>query len=131
MNAPLASSLFTAACVPPPRFREAGDLTLDRGHHDGRVEDRWLHLHPCEFLLLWLLAEHPGEPVAEDRLAADLRRLGFACRAGGIARHVAGARKRLAAVGLDGLLAGESGRGFYLDLRSPAAPLPGQGLRSH
>lgn len=74
MNAPPASDQFFAAWELVPRFREAGDLTLDRALQDARVEDRWLRLPPREFLLLWHLAGETEEPIDDAWLAADLWR---------------------------------------------------------
>ncbi len=60
MNAIPDQDRFPRSDVTIPRFREAGDVTLDLAHRDARVEDRWLALHPREFALLWRLAERPG-----------------------------------------------------------------------
>lgn len=131
MNAPLASCFFDAADRAGERFREAGDLTLDRLHEDARVEDRWLCLHPREFLLLWHLAGHPREGVDESRLAADLWRSGRGGKADDIATLLARLRSRLAEVGLGELIVSDSEGGHRLDLR-PLHPLaPGEGLRGH
>ncbi|UYV16899.1 hypothetical protein [Porphyrobacter sp. ULC335] len=89
MNAPLPTGHFPDPDGSVPRFREAGDLTLDLTHQDGRVDDCWLGLHPREFALLWRLAEQPGEriTVAPDsdggaallaRMQAKLARVGLA-----------------------------------------------------
>lgn len=77
MTAPLPSGHFTGTYLTGLRFREADDLTLDQFHHDGRVEDVWLGLHPQEFAMLWRLAERPGERVADTLLAAELWRIRF------------------------------------------------------
>jgi DNA-binding response OmpR family regulator len=95
---------FPASHIATPRFREAGDLTLDLTHHDGRVEDRWLGLHPREFAILWRLAERPGEAVSDAMLMGDLWRVRFGCDASDIAGHVARLAAKLAAFGLAGLL---------------------------
>jgi DNA-binding response OmpR family regulator len=50
---------------------QAGELTLDRTHRNGRVEDRWLGLRPREFALLWRLAARPGEMGNADDLLAQ------------------------------------------------------------
>jgi hypothetical protein len=46
-------------------FREAGDLTLDLLHRDGRVDDKWLGLEPPEFECLWALANDRSEIAAQ------------------------------------------------------------------
>lgn len=127
MNAPLASCCFHAGDVPAPRFREVGDLTLDRLHQDARVEDRWLRLQPREFALLWQLAERPGERVEETRLAADLRRL----RTGGGSRDIAADAERLRAslraVGLAQMLISDGTGGYCLAIRATLVAQPDAG----
>jgi two-component system, OmpR family, response regulator len=93
-----------------PRFREAGDLTLDFAHQDGRVDDCWLGLHPREFALLWRLAEQPGERIT---VAADSD--------GGLA-HLARMQARLARVGLAQLIAMADEGLYFLDV-PPASSL--------
>jgi DNA-binding response OmpR family regulator len=60
VNAILSASRFQGSDEMIPRLREAGDVTLDLFHRDGRVEDCWLGLHPREFALVWRLAEYRG-----------------------------------------------------------------------
>ncbi len=130
MNAPLANACLSGGDVAGPRFREAGDLTLDQAHHDARVEDVWLGLHPRQFTLLWRLAERPGEPVADTQLGADLWRIRFGCEAGSIAAHIDALRTSLETVGLARLIATDAAGGYFLDV--PDAPmLPAPALRAH
>lgn len=105
MNALPGLGHFPASDIATPRFREAGDLTLDLTHRDGRVEDRWLGLHPREFAILWRLAERPGEAVSDAMLIGDLWRMRFGCDVGDIAGHVARLAAKLAAFSLAGLVA--------------------------
>lgn len=113
------------------RFLEAGDLTLDLAHCDGRVEDRWLGLLPREFAIIWRLAEHPGEAVAEAALMAELWRAGFDCQTAEIGALAANGAAKLAASGLVGLLAPHPGGGFVLDPRPRSARLSAPSLRGH
>lgn len=131
MNA--MSGFGDAAALGPMagRFREAGDLTLDLAHSDGRVEDRWLGLLPREFAIIWRLAEHPGEAVAEVALMAELWRAGFDCHAADIAGLIANSAARLAAAGLAGLLAPHPGGGFVLDPHPRSARVAVPCLRGH
>lgn len=122
MNAPLPSGMFAGTFVTAPRFREAGDMTLDQLHHDGRVDDVWLGLHPREFAILWHLAERPGEPIADAQLAADLWRIRFGCETGSIAAHIERLRARLEAVGLARLI-GSDGAGSYFLAVPPVSAL--------
>lgn len=121
MNAPLASGHFAGTFVTGPRFREAGDLTLDQFHHDARAEDIWLGLNPREFAMLWMLAERPGERVAQTQLAANLWRIRFGYETGNIAAHIDRLCTKLKVVGLARLIASDGEGGYFLD--ASAAPL--------
>lgn len=116
MNAGLSSHHFTAPALTAPRFRVAGDLTLDQFHHDGRVADEWLGLHPRDFAILWRLAECPGVAVNSSSLAADLLLSRFGTEPDNIAVQVEHLRKRLEAAGLTRLIAGDAAGGYVLDL---------------
>ncbi|MFO6446123.1 hypothetical protein ACLBKU_03170 [Erythrobacter sp. NE805] len=106
------------------RFREAGDLTLDLFHHDGRVEDRWLGLQPREFAILWRLAERPGALVADTALTADLLRVRFGCELGDIADQVRRLADKLAGFGLAGLIAARPEGGYQLAVRAVPGVIP-------
>ncbi|GAB5349196.1 crotonase/enoyl-CoA hydratase family protein [Alteriqipengyuania sp. 357] len=96
------------------RSIEAGPLRLDLFHRDAAVEGRWLALHPREFALLWRLAETPGRTVSQRTLLFDVWRLTFEPGTNRIAVHVARLRRKLAPMGLDGLIATD-GPGYRLD----------------
>lgn len=125
MNAPLPSRHFPEACEQAGdesgvrRFREAGDLTLDRKHRDGRVDDRWLGLSPCEFGLLWRLAEQPGERVTAGQLLAEVCLFAFGPACGAVPEEIGGARAKLGAAGLAHLIGGDAAGGYVLEV--PAA----------
>lgn len=127
MNALPGLGHFPASDIATPRFREAGDLTLDLTHHDGRVEDRWLGLSHREFAILWRLAERPGEIVADTELMADLRRVRFGCAAGDLADHVARLVAKLSAFGLAGLVVAGPAGGYGLDAGGALAVPPPRG----
>jgi DNA-binding response OmpR family regulator len=78
-----------------PRFREAGDVTLDLLHRDGRVEDRWLDLDPRAFDLLWRLAEEPGRRLSSQQLLADAAPHLCELEADSLAHDIARVRARL------------------------------------
>jgi len=98
-----------------PRFREAGDVTLDLFHRDGRIEDRWLGFHPREFALIWRLAEHPGERMTRRQLLAEVWRIHFEPETNSVAVHVARVRAKLEHFGLARLIATHPEGGYYLD----------------
>lgn len=131
MNALPGLGHFPTSVLATPRFREAGDLTLDLAHHDARVEDRWLGLNPREFAILWRLADRPGEEVCEAALSADLWRVRFGLEVGDIALHVAHLCAKLAAVGLADLVAAAAGGGYAITTRAAGGLLPGPCLRGH
>lgn len=115
MNAVAASNLFPDNDEMIPRFRDAGDVTLDLFHRDGRVDDRWLGFHPREFELLWRLAEEPGQRVTKRQLLADVWRINFEPETNSVAVHVARVRSKLDPFGLAPILATHPEGGYYLD----------------
>jgi DNA-binding response OmpR family regulator len=125
MNAILSSDQFPASDVMIPRFREAGDVTLDLFHRDGRVVDLWLGLHPREFALLWRLAQQPGERMTKRQLLAEVWRIHFEPETNSVAVHVARVRAKLEPFGLARLIQTHPGGGYFLD-----AP-PAAGLACH
>lgn len=84
-----------------PRFLEAGEITLDLFHRDGRVQDKWLHLHPREFALLWRMAESPGEALTRKQLLEDVWRINFDPETNSLAVHISRLRAKLEPFGLD------------------------------
>ncbi len=120
MTTTTAWNVFPDSDTMIPRFREAGDVTLDLLHRDGRVEDQWLGLHPREFELLWRLAEEPGERMSKQRLLADVWRITFAPETNSVAVHVARVRAKLERFGLAHILATHPDGGYYLN--APAGP---------
>lgn len=115
MNAILSAGRFTDSDEMIPRFREAGDVMLDLFHRDGRVDDRWLGLHPREFALIWRLAEHPGECMTQRQLLAEVWRINFEPAANSVAVHVARVRAKLEPFGLARLIATHLDGGYFLD----------------
>lgn len=120
MNPNIACSVFPDSDTLIPRFREAGDLMLDLFHRDGRVEARWLGLHPREFEVLWRLAEQPGIPLTRKQLLADVWRITFEPETNSVAVHVARIRAKLQPFGLASMLVTHAAGGYYLD--APSEP---------
>lgn len=115
MNAVLPSDQFADIDLNGPRFREAGDVTLDLFHRDGRVEDCWLGLQPREFALLWRLAERPGEPVPPPQLLAEAWRLHAEPACHSLAAHLARICAKLEGVGLARLVRTNDAGDYFLD----------------
>lgn len=124
MNAITRADQFPESEVMIPRFREAGDVTLDLFHRDGRVEDRWLGLHPREFALLWRLAQQPGERLTRQQLLAEVWRIHFDPETNSVAVHVARVRAKLESFGLARLIGTHPEGGYFLDLPAGLGPVP-------
>jgi DNA-binding response OmpR family regulator len=122
VNSICANPLFPASDIMIPRFREAGDVTLDLFHRDGRVDDRWLGLHPREFALLWRLAQQPGTRMTRRELLAEVWRIHFEPETNSVAVHVARVRAKLEPFGMARLIATHPDGGYFLD------PPPASGL---
>lgn len=115
MNAILPAERCSGSDVMIPRFRDAGDVTLDLFHRDGRVEDRWLGFHPREFALVWRLAQHPGERMTRRQLLAEVWRIDFDPETNSVAVHVARVRAKLEPFGFARLIATHAEGGYFLD----------------
>ena len=103
-----------------PRFREAGDLTLDLFHRDGRVDDKWLGFHPREFKLLWRLAEQPRQRITRKQLLLDVWRLQIEPETNSVAVHVARVRAKLEPFGMADIVVTHPDGGYMLD--APPGP---------
>lgn len=103
-----------------PRFREMGDVTLDLLHRDGRVDDKWLGLHPREFELLWRLAQTPGERLTRRQLLSEVWRIEYEPHTNSVAVHVARVRSKLGNFGLAGLVVTHPQGGYFID--APPGP---------
>lgn len=115
MNAILPVGQPSGSDVMIPRLREAGDVTLDLFHRDGRIADRWLAFYPREFALHWRLSEHPGGRMTRQQLLAKVWRLDFDRETNGVAVHVARVRAKLNPFGYARLIAAHAQGGSYLD----------------
>ena len=97
-----------------PREMQAGPVTLDLFHRDGRVEDRWLGLHPREFALLWHLAETTGQAVTRADLLMAVWRLRHDPGTNSLEVHVSRLRTKLNAAGVAGLIETAAEGGYKL-----------------
>ena len=89
-------------------------MTLDLFHRDGRVEDRWLGLHPREFALLWHLAETKGQVVSRADLLMAVWRLKHDPGTNSLEVHVSRLRTKLNAAGVKGLIETDPAGGYRL-----------------
>lgn len=125
MNAPLASDHFPGNNIADPRFREAGEMVLDKFHRDGRVYDQWLGLRPREFALLWRLAARPGERLCDQQLRTDAFRITLEPDPEGITADIARVRGKLAAAGVGHLICTDGDGRYFLEVP------PDHGLSRH
>lgn len=115
MSSKVASRFFPDNGTMIPRFREAGEVTLDLFHRDGRVDDRWLNFHPREFELLWRVAEQRGGRVTKRELLADVWRIDYDPETNSVAVHVARIRSKLGTFGMADLLATHPDGGYFIN----------------
>jgi len=115
------SGLFPDSDTLIPRFREAGDVTLDMFHRDGRVEDCWLCLDLREFELFWRLAAQPGTRFTHHQLLVDVWSIAFEAQTNSVAVRIARLRAKLERFGLDRMITSHPEGGYVLH----APPGPG------
>lgn len=116
MNSRTDSRLFPDIGTRRPRFREAGDITLDLFHRDGRVDDKWLAFEPREFDLLWRLAQEPGRGVPKRELIGEVWRLESGADSNLLVQLVSGLRDKLEPFDLGRLISTHPDGGFCLDV---------------
>ena len=112
-----------------PRFIEAGDITLDLFHRDGRVDGHWVRFHPREFELIWRLAQCPGQRFSRKRLLAEVWRTNLESGTNSLAVHVARIRSKLEPFGLAHIVATHSDGGYFLN--APPGPSAFRFARHH
>lgn len=115
MNSSVVTRTRRASAQKIQRFIEAGDLTLDLLHRDGRVEDRWLDLHPREFDLLWRLAQTPRQRLSNRELLEQVWPIPHEPTASDLATNVASVRAKLGEFGLGHMLLTHPEGGYYFD----------------
>lgn len=120
MNAPLPSGHFSDPSGEGPRFRAAGDLTLDLFHRDGRVDDLWLGLLPDEFAILWKLAAQPGERLTVLELLGELWSTVTELPGDLLAVPFSALRRKLAAAGVAYLICTDGEGRFFIEVPAPS-----------
>ncbi|MEM1052210.1 MAG: winged helix-turn-helix domain-containing protein [Pseudomonadota bacterium] len=116
MSSKTASRFFPDNGTLIPRFRQAGEVTLDLLHRDGRVDDHWLAFHPREFEVLWRLAEEAGQRVTKRQLLHDVWRIDYEPQTNSVALHVARIRSKLEPLGLAAIVVTHPDGGYYINV---------------
>jgi two-component system, OmpR family, response regulator len=96
-----------------------GDLALDPATLEVRRAGRQIRLTAREFALLELLARHPGQVFARDRLIESLWGADFAAESNIVEVYIRSLRRKVDEGRRDGLI--ETVRGSGYRLRAPGA----------
>ncbi|MCJ2184123.1 response regulator transcription factor [Novosphingobium sp. 1949] len=107
-----------------PRFREIGELRLDLLTREAFRGATPLNLNPREFALIWRLAHNINQPVSKQTLIHDVWHMGFIPETNSIAVHMSRLRRKLAFVGIKGIIETIPSGGYAL--RSPDALAKGK-----
>ncbi|WP_288804352.1 response regulator transcription factor [uncultured Novosphingobium sp.] len=102
-----------AQCL--PRRRRIGRLTLDLLAREAFGDGEPLNLNPREFALIWRLADSLGETVSKESLIYDVWRMGFVPETNSVAVHMSRLRRKLAFVGLSGIIETSPNGGYRLN----------------
>lgn len=103
-----------AQCL--PRRRRIGRLTLDLLAREAFGEGEPLNLNPREFALIWRLADSLDETVSKETLIYDVWRMGFVPETNSVAVHMSRLRRKLAFVGLAGIIETSPNGGYRLTM---------------
>lgn len=101
-----------AQCL--PRRRRIGRLTLDLLAREAFGDGEPLNLNPREFALIWRLADSLDETVSKETLIYDVWRMGFVPETNSVAVHMSRLRRKLAFVGLAGIIETSPNGGYRL-----------------
>lgn len=110
-----------AQCL--PRRRRLGRLTLDLLAREAFGDGEPLNLNPREFALIWRLADSVNATVSKETLIYDVWRMGFVPETNSVAVHMSRLRRKLAFVGLAGVIETSSNGGYRLILPVEVPPL--------
>jgi len=91
-----------------------GQLSLDPASREVRIGDRAVHLTAKEFALLEVLARHPGQVFAQDRLIDALWDAAFAAESNIVEVYIHSLRRKIDAGRRDGLIETVRGAGYRL-----------------
>lgn len=87
-----------------PRLRTVGELRMDLLAREAYGRGVPLDLNPREFALIWRLADTPDRAVDKEALIRDVWRMGFVPATNSIAVHMSRLRRKLAFVGMNGMI---------------------------
>lgn len=93
---------------------QVGRLSLDPASHEVRIGDRPVHLTAKEFALLEVLARHPGQVFAQDRLIDALWDADFAAGSNIVEVYIRSLRRKIDGGRRDGLIETIRGAGYRL-----------------
>ncbi|WP_243841132.1 winged helix-turn-helix domain-containing protein [Novosphingobium sp. PhB55] len=123
-----------------PRTRRVGRLTLDLLSREAFGDGKPLNLNPREFALIWRLADSIDQFVSKQALIYDVWRMGFVPETNSVAVHMSRLRRKLAFVGLAGIIETSPTGGYRLHMpddvpladrtlltADSSAPRPGDG----
>jgi DNA-binding response OmpR family regulator len=91
-----------------------GQLTIDPASREVRVADRPVRLTAKEFALLEVLARHPGQVFAQDRLIDALWDADFAAESNIVEVYIRSLRRKIDGGRRDGLIETIRGAGYRL-----------------
>ena len=99
-----------------PRTRRVGQLTLDLLAREAFGDGKPLNLNPREFALIWRLTDSVDQFVSKQALIYDVWRMGFVPETNSVAVHMSRLRRKLAFVGLAGIIETSPTGGYRLRL---------------
>ncbi len=114
-------ALRRRGATPRDPVLHVGQLSLDPASHEVRMGDRPIHLTAKEFALLEVLARHPGQVFAQDRLIDALWDAAFAAESNIVEVYIRSLRRKIDAGRRDGLIETVRGAGYRLRA-DPAGP---------
>lgn len=100
---------------------EAGPLVIDVNRHTVEAAGQEVALTHSEFMILALLASHPGRVFSRERLVEESRGEGYGAYDRTIDMHVANIRKKLRAVVDIELIHTVIGAGYKFEVRAHAS----------
>ncbi len=110
----------TTAATQSPRRIEEGPVVIDMERHALEVAGREVVLTHSEFMILALLAGHPGRVFSRERLVEELRGDGFGAYDRTIDMHVANIRKKLREAVRTPLIHTVIGAGYKFEVKPDA-----------